>query len=826
VVFAQQFAQQGNKLAGNDATNAAHQGNSVALSADGNTLVSGGPLDNNQIGATWVFTRSNGTWSQQGLKLVANDSVPTNQGVGQGAQVAVSADGNTLITGGFLDNGNSGADWVFVRNNGQWTQQGPKLVGSGNSGSLQGSNGISADGNTGIVGGSNDNGGLGAAWIFGRSNGVWNEQGPKLVASDTVTSFSCPSHQGVSVAMSGDGNTALVGGTGDSGCMGAAWVYTRSGTTWTEQAKLAGTGSLSASPAQGDTQGVSVALSFDGNTAAVAALNDNGGQGAVWIFTRSGAQWTQQAKLVGSNINGSNNPSVPNTLIARLSADGNTVIFGRSWDSNSLGAAWVFKRVNGNWIQQGDKFTGSGAVSTGGAPLEGRGVALSGDASTAALGGPGDNGGVGAAWVLVQNVANHFSISAPAMAIAGSAFNFTVTALDPNNSPATGYSGTVHFTSSDPAAALPADATLASGVGMFPVTLHTAGTQTITATDSAVSSLTGTSGAITVTAAAGVPGAGGDSVGSGSGSSTTMAFTFSDSAGFLNLHVVDVLINNALDGRHACYIAFVPSGANSGALDLVDDAGDAGGPYSGTTLPGSGTVANSQCTVSGSASGSGNTLTLSLNITFSAGFAGDKVIYLSAGDQSGANSNWQALGTWNVPGTAPSGPSVTGMSPARTSSLGPTVYTFTFADTGGFQDANSVENILVNSAIDGRHACFLAFVLSSNSVLLVDDAGDAAGPYQGLVLPSSGSISNSQCTINGAGSSVSRSGNTLTLTLSMTFSQGFAGNQVFYLAARNSTENSNWQEAGSVSVPQEIYGRSHVGRRKRLPHQAVRALRA
>ncbi|SPF49703.1 hypothetical protein SBA4_4150012 [Candidatus Sulfopaludibacter sp. SbA4] len=137
-----------------------------------------------------------------------------------------------------------------------------------------------------------------------------------------------------------------------------------------------------------------------------------------------------------------------------------------------------------------------------------------------------------------------------------------------------------------------------------------------------------------------------------------------------------------------------------------------------------------------------------------------------------------------------------------------------------------MENILVNSAIDGRHACFLAFVLSSNSVLLVDDAGDAAGPYQGLVLPSSGSISNSQCTINGAGSSVSRSGNTLTLTLSMTFSQGFAGNQVFYLAARNSTENSNWQEAGSVSVPQEIYGRSHVGRRKRLPHQAVRALRA
>jgi hypothetical protein len=281
-----------------------------------------------------------------------------------------------------------------------------------------------------------------------------------------------------------------------------------------------------------------------------------------------------------------------------------------------------------------------------------------------------------------------------------------------------------------------------------------------------------------------------------------MTFTFSDTAGYSKLQVVDVLINSALDGRHACYVAFVPSGANSGSLFLVDDTGDAGGPYSGTTLPGSGTVQNSQCSVSGSASGSGNNLTLTLNYTFTTGFAGNKVIFLSAEDVAGPNSNWQAMATWNVLGASASGPSVVSMNPARTSSLGPTVYTFNFSDSAGFQDSASVENILVASAIDGRHACVLAFVVNGSSLYLVDDAGDAAGPYQGFVLPSSnGVLANSQCIIIGSTSSVSRNGNTLTLNLGMAFLSAFAGNQVFYVAARNSTANSGWQAVGSISVP-------------------------
>lgn len=147
-------------------------------------------------------------------------------------------------------------------------------------------------------------------------------------------------------------------------------------------------------------------------------------------------------------------------------------------------------------------------------------------------------------------------------------------------------------------------------------------------------------------------------------------------------------------------------------------------------------------------------------------------------------------------------PSATAVSPAAGSGTTST-FIFTFSDTGGFQSLTLV-NALINNVLDGRQACYIAFAPSganAGSVYLVDNAGDAGGPYSGMVLPGSGTVSNGQCTIAGAGSSVTASGNTLMLTLAITFSQGFAGNQVFYLAARNNTLNSGWQAVGSVTVP-------------------------
>jgi hypothetical protein len=123
------WTQQGGKLVGTGALGPASQGTSVALSADGNTTIVGGYNDNSGIGAAWIFTRSNGVWTQQGTKLVGSGAV--GGATSQGWSVALSADGNTALVGGNGDNSGIGATWVYTRSNGVWTQQGSKLVGSG-----------------------------------------------------------------------------------------------------------------------------------------------------------------------------------------------------------------------------------------------------------------------------------------------------------------------------------------------------------------------------------------------------------------------------------------------------------------------------------------------------------------------------------------------------------------------------------------------------------------------------------------------------------------------------------------------------------------------
>ncbi|MBI3556644.1 MAG: IPT/TIG domain-containing protein [Deltaproteobacteria bacterium] len=119
--------QQGAKLVGAGGVGTMQQGYAVSLSADGNTALIGGPNDNTNIGAAWVFTRSGGVWTQQGAKLVGTGAVGA---AAQGYAVSLNADGNTALIGGGGDNGGVGAAWVFTRSGGVWTQQGAKLVGT------------------------------------------------------------------------------------------------------------------------------------------------------------------------------------------------------------------------------------------------------------------------------------------------------------------------------------------------------------------------------------------------------------------------------------------------------------------------------------------------------------------------------------------------------------------------------------------------------------------------------------------------------------------------------------------------------------------------
>ena len=399
-------------------------------------------------------------------------------------------------------------------------------------------------------------------------------------------------------------------------------------------------------------------------------------------------------------------------------------------------------------------------------------------------------------------VPTHFSVSAPSSAAPGVPFNVTVNALDANNVVVVQYSGKVHFTSTDPSATLPPDSTLSQGAGTFQVTLATGPSATITVADSTTPSITGTSGAIAV-GVAGVLSTGGVSPSFGTGPSQTFTFTFSDPAGTQDLSVVNVLINNFLDGRKACYLAYSVS---SSMLLLVDDGGDAGGPFQSVALGNSATIQNSQCTVGlVSAAASGGTLTLTLNLTFSSGFGGNKIMYLAARNQGTGNTGWGALGVWQVPFTPAGTISVENLNPGRGVTTGgtPQTLSFTVNDTNGASDIGVV-NVLVNNFIDGRGACYLAYVASTNTLFLVDDAGDGGGPFAGgmQLNGAAGSIQNSQCSINAVGSSAVASANSLTLTLNTTFKPAFAGNRLVYVAGRDVAggNNTDWQALGTWTV--------------------------
>jgi FG-GAP repeat len=342
------WTQQGNKLIGATSEYGGglwSQGVSVALSADGETAIVGGPSDNRTTGAAWVFTRTGGVWTQQGNKLVGSGvhgAGESSLSLGQGMSVALSADGDTAIVGGWR----AEAAWVFTRTGGVWTQQGNKLVGSGAAGSarLGMSVALSTDGNTAIVGGWSDNNRTGAAWVFIRRGGSWKQQGKKLVGSDAVGS----ARQGTSVALSADGNTAIVGGPSDNpsdrsapfgvGAAGAAWVFTRSGDVWTQQGKK-----LVSSSGLWTQQGTSVVLSADGNIAIVSGFANDRSVGAASVFIRSGGQWTQDRELTGNSALGKSAPSIA------LSADGSIVLLGEPNDKGGIGAAWVFARYGGDY---------------------------------------------------------------------------------------------------------------------------------------------------------------------------------------------------------------------------------------------------------------------------------------------------------------------------------------------------------------------------------------------------------------------------------------------------------------------------------------------
>ncbi len=398
-------------------------GDTVAISADGDTALIGAYADNSFRGAVWVFTRSESGWTQQGPKLTGG-----SEEVGEGLfgdSVALSADGATALIGAPDDNNNAGAAWVFTLSESGWTQQGPKLTGGSEEverGDFGNSVALSADGATALIGAPEDNKFHGAAWVFTRSGSTWIQQGPKLTVSEEVGKgrFGFGDSFGATLALSADGNTALIGAYKDNHNVGAAWVFARSGSTWTQQGpKLTGG---SEEVGEGVFGCCALALSADGSTALIGGPDDNGEAGAAWVFTRSESTWTRQGpKLIG----GSEEVGQGHFgFSVALTGDGDTALIG-AYADNTRGAAWVFTRSGSTWTQQGPKLTG-GSEGVGKGDF-GISVAISADANSALVGASRDKGFRGAVWAFENTSAPRPEVASVAPAEGPASGGTTVT---------------------------------------------------------------------------------------------------------------------------------------------------------------------------------------------------------------------------------------------------------------------------------------------------------------------------------------------------------------------------------------------------------------
>jgi hypothetical protein len=398
-------------------------GATVALSADGATMAVGaifedsdsvgvdgdqlGVFDGFNAGAVYIFTRTGTTWAQQAYVKASN----TGGGDVFGWSLSLSADGDTLavsaigddsaavgIDGDDADNTvvDSGAVYIFTRAGTAWSQQayvkpsntdsddvfGITLALSTDGGTLAVGAMKEDSGATGIDGNDADNTAVdsGAVYIFTRAGTAWSQQAyvKSSLAGDTWF--------GQSVGLSGDGETLAVGSFNSSASAnGAVSVFTRSGAVWTEQTRLLASNDATNIVGLGTAGtvyyglGSPLALSADGDTLAAgayaeysAATGVNGNQtdataqnaGAVYVFTRTGTTWSQQAYVKASNT-GQGDSFGANVA---LSASGDTLAVGAPYEGSiatgvngdeadntngfGTGAAYIFTRTGAAWAQQ------------------------------------------------------------------------------------------------------------------------------------------------------------------------------------------------------------------------------------------------------------------------------------------------------------------------------------------------------------------------------------------------------------------------------------------------------------------------------------------
>jgi hypothetical protein len=415
------------KLTGSDALAAGLFGDSVAVSADGSTIVVGGQLDGGTgggFGTVYVFSRPQAGWAseQEAAELTASDPAAE-----LGLSVAVSADGSTVVAGATTNdpvNLAEGAVYVWVRPPGGWTseQQNAELLPSDGGTSDQVGTSLAISGDTVFAGATGANSGTGAVYVFTKPPGGWADE--HEAAQLTAAAGATRDQLGRSVAASG--STVVAGAPGSAGS-GKAYVFTEPASGWASEGEAA---ILTASDAAvGDEFGASVGEAANGSTVAIGAPFS----GFAYVYSEPAGGWASEqetAELTPPSGAG----DIGFGFSVAVSGDGSALVVGAPADSvgaiQQAGAAYVFGRPPGGWVSDD---TAVRLTAADGAPQDDLGISVAIGSGAIVAGAPSlsqTNPNPGQAYVFGPGPTSTGVGCAPSPVVVGQATSCTATVTD------------------------------------------------------------------------------------------------------------------------------------------------------------------------------------------------------------------------------------------------------------------------------------------------------------------------------------------------------------------------------------------------------------
>ncbi|MHB8392514.1 MAG: DUF7933 domain-containing protein, partial [Acidobacteriaceae bacterium] len=410
-------------------------GASVAISADGNTVIVGAFGEDSAAGRVYVFTRSGSNWSTTPAATFLDPGATANDLFGH--SVALSSDGTAAVFGAAGASAYDGKVYVYAQSGGKWGAA-PSVSFSDPYNSTVGNDlfgysvSISSNGSTALIGspGYIDpvSGSEGRAYIYAQISGQWTS-----TPVYTIKGYPGNLNLGNDVALSADGHTALIGDPQFRGALsntGAAYVFGNGSGAWAYAATL-----NDPADAANDYFGSNVALSANGTTALASSAVTASGAGAVYLFTQSSGMWPATPSVTFADPAATANDAFGKSIA--MSADGSTVIasayssVGNTMPSSNTEVAYVFRQSGGTWPSRPTlSLTDPGTRAANGF---GASTTLSSDGLTAVVGAPGIGSSLGDAYIFASGADLVLTASASASSISTGqqvTYDFTVSNND------------------------------------------------------------------------------------------------------------------------------------------------------------------------------------------------------------------------------------------------------------------------------------------------------------------------------------------------------------------------------------------------------------